>query len=74
MEECLRRNDLRPLEERVPDKAILGTYRELQLSSMFEGFDEMLYVRLERGRFLAEEWSPNANVQGRPNPGVSPDG
>lgn len=56
VEDCLRQNAGRPREERVPDKAILGTYKQIQLPSLEEGFDELYYVRLEEGGFAVEEW------------------
>ena len=58
VQDCLRRNALRPPDERVPDKAILGTYKQLELPAVDEGFDELFYVRLEDGRFAIEVWKP----------------
>lgn len=58
VEECLLRNAIRAAEERVPDKAILGTYNQLQLPAPEEGFDALFYVHIEQGRFLIKEWQP----------------
>jgi predicted kinase len=55
--DCLRRNASRPTNERVPDVAILGTAKQLQLPAYEEGFNELFTVRLEAGRFVIEEWS-----------------
>src|SRR5947209_113736 len=52
VEDCLRRNAARHPDERVPDKAILGTYKRLQIPTLEEGFDELLSIRLEDGHFL----------------------
>lgn len=58
VEECLRRNAARQSDERVPDKAILGMHKQLQLPELAEGFDELYHVRLEGGRFVVEDWQP----------------
>jgi predicted kinase len=58
IEDCLRRNAQRCDGERVPDKGIAGTYSQLQIPSIDEGFDEMWYVRLENGLFVVVEWTP----------------
>jgi len=54
--ECLRRNESRPPEERVPVKAILGTYKQLQVPRLEEGFDELHYVKIAGGAFVVESW------------------
>ena len=56
VEDCLRRNAERPETERVPDVAILSAAKKLELPSQGEGFDQLLYVRLEQGKFTVEEW------------------
>jgi predicted kinase len=57
VEDCLARNASRAAGQRVPDKAILGTYRRLEVPSFEEGFDRLLYVRLgEGGQFIVEDW------------------
>jgi hypothetical protein len=54
---CLRRNAARTRRERVPDKAILGTYKQLQLPTLEEGFDALYYVKIdEAGTFTVEDW------------------
>jgi hypothetical protein len=43
---------------RVPDKALLGTYKRLQIPGIEEGFDALYYVRInETGDFSVEEWA-----------------
>jgi predicted kinase len=57
VEDCLARNASRPAGQRVPDKAILGTYNRLEIPRIEEGFDRLLYVRLgEDGGFIVEDW------------------
>ena len=56
VENCLQRNAGRCDAERVPDVAILTAAKKLELPSLAEGFDRLFYVRLEKGRFLVEDW------------------
>ena len=58
VEECARRNDQRPPEQRVPLKGILGTAGRMELPSPDEGFDELYHVRInDAGAFVVEEWA-----------------
>jgi predicted kinase len=55
--EALARNAARPTPERVPDAAVLGTARRLELPTMSEGFDRLYFVRLdEQAGFIVEDW------------------
>lgn len=56
VEECLRRNSLRPDDQRVPDVAILSSAKKLELPTFDEGFDQLFYVRLSESGFLVEGW------------------
>ena len=57
VEDCLRRNERRPEDQRVPMKGILGTAGRLVLPTSDEGFDELHYVRIdETGGFMVEGW------------------
>jgi predicted kinase len=57
VEDCQRRNEQRPIEQRIPLSGILGAAGRLQLPSRDEGFDELYYVRIdESNRFVVEEW------------------
>jgi predicted kinase len=57
IEDCKRRNEQRPVEERIPVQGILGAAGRLQIPSRDEGFDELFYVRIdEANRFVVEEW------------------
>jgi predicted kinase len=58
-QESRLRNNTRPAAERVPDQAIYGTYKRLQLPSLEEGFDALYYVKLNGADdFLVEPWTP----------------
>lgn len=57
VDDCLQRNERRLEGERVPVKAILGTYKQLQIPTLGEGFDALYYVKIaETGEFVVEEW------------------
>ena len=57
VEDCKRRNEQRPAEERIPVRGILGTSGRMELPSPDQGFDELFYVRIdEANRFVVEEW------------------
>lgn len=56
VERCFARNGARPEGERVPDVAILGTYKRLEIPSLKEGFDQLYYVGIEQGEFAVAEW------------------
>jgi predicted kinase len=57
VEDCKRRNEQRPLGERVPVPGILGAAGRLQIPARDEGFDELHYVRIdENARFVVEAW------------------
>jgi hypothetical protein len=57
VEDCKRRNEQRPADERIPVRGILGTSGRREVSSREEGFDELFYVRIDEvNRFVVEEW------------------
>lgn len=57
VEDCMRRNEQRPENQRVPVRGLLGTSGRLEIPSRGEGFDELFYVRIdESGSFVVEEW------------------
>ncbi|HWS99718.1 MAG TPA: AAA family ATPase [Pyrinomonadaceae bacterium] len=54
---ALLRNSRRGGQARVPDAALLGTYKRLQVPRLEEGFDALYYVRVEgAGEFTVEAW------------------
>ena len=57
VEDCKRRNEQRPAEERIPVPGILGAAGRLEIPGKDEGFDELYYVRIDdSNRFVIEEW------------------
>jgi predicted kinase len=55
--ELLQRNRQRPPHRVVPDQAIFGTYKRLQLPTLSEGYDILLTVQFgPTGEFLVEAW------------------
>ncbi|ODU01732.1 MAG: kinase [Planctomycetes bacterium SCN 63-9] len=57
VEDCLRRNEQRKEDRRVPKKGILGTAGRMDLPARGEGFDELFYVRIgDHGGFEIEGW------------------
>src|SRR5436305_14649258 len=57
VEDCMRRNEQRPAEQRVPLKGLLGTAGRMELPCREEGFDELYSVRTEElGGFVVEGW------------------
>ena len=55
--DALVRNSERSEKELVPEVAILGAFKKMQLPSVSEGFDSLLYVRIdENNEFIIEEF------------------
>ena len=55
--DCIARNRKREGKARIPDHAVAGTHRKLELPEYMEGFDELFYVRMEGGSFIVDEWN-----------------
>ena len=57
VEDCKRRNDLRPAGQRIPLRGILGTAGRMELPARDEGFDDLFYVRIDGPNgFVVEGW------------------
>ncbi len=56
LEQSLERNAQREGKARISDVGVRSTYRQLQLPSMDEGFDELHFVQLENGLFVTQPW------------------
>ena len=55
---ALARNSARPGSARIPDRGVLGTYKQLEIPELAEGFDALYYVHIDSaGKFHVEEWS-----------------
>lgn len=55
--DCIARNRKREGKARIPDQAVAGTHRKLELPEYGEGFDELFYVRMEGGSFMVDKWN-----------------
>lgn len=57
LEKSLARNSRREGKANVPEKAILGAFKRLELPQFDEGFDELFYVSTDvENRFVIENW------------------
>ena len=58
IDSALARNSERVGSARVPDRGVLGTYKQLEIPELAEGFDALYYVRIDpEGEFHVEEWA-----------------
>jgi predicted kinase len=56
---ALERNSERLGAARIPDRGVLGTYKQLEMPQLTEGFDTLYYVWIDpAGEFHVEQWSP----------------
>lgn len=44
--DAIERNRLRPATERIPEKGLRGTYSQLEIPTLDEGFDALYFVEL----------------------------
>ncbi|MGL5435689.1 MAG: AAA family ATPase [Lachnospiraceae bacterium] len=56
LNDCLARNKERIGKSQVPDIAILGTHKKMELPGFAEGYDHLYYVSLQNGKFIVEEY------------------
>ena len=52
--DCIKRNELRGMK--VPTKAIASTSNKLQLPSLEEGFDMLLFAQISKDGFDIQQW------------------
>ena len=57
LKSALERNSLREGSARVPDAAVLGSNKKLELPSYDEGFDTLFYIKTDSGGFVVEGWN-----------------
>jgi predicted kinase len=58
IQDALERNRQRDGSSQIPDRGVLGVAGRLELPSLMEGFDKLLYVRMDgAGGFVVEEWN-----------------
>jgi predicted kinase len=57
IEACKRRNQQRPVKERVPLPGILRAAGRMQIPNRDEGFDDLYFVRIDQSnQFVSEQW------------------
>ena len=57
LKKAIERNDGREGKAKVPAKALLGSFKRLQIPQFEEGFDELFYISInEENRFVVENW------------------
>ncbi len=56
IEEAIQRNNLRTGKEKVPEVGIKGCYRKLEIPTIEEGFDQLLFVQTANDGFTIENW------------------
>ena len=56
VQECVKRNQQRTGDARIPDTAIANMSNKLQIPCRSEGFDELFFVEIKDGDFLIAEW------------------
>jgi len=55
---ALMRNSERVSSARIPDVGVLGTYKQLEIPELREGFDALYYVQIDpAGKFQVEGWA-----------------
>ncbi len=56
LEACMQRNNRRTGKAKVPDVAVVSTFRRLELPDFSEGFDELYYVSNDGTDMTVSEW------------------
>jgi predicted kinase len=57
VKDCMRRNEQRPVPQRVPYQGLVATAGRMELPSIGEGFDELHHVRIDEiCGFVVEGW------------------
>jgi len=56
IKEAIERNEQRDGKEKVPLVAIYGSHAKLELPSLTEGYDKLLYVYIDNNNFVVEEY------------------
>jgi len=57
LKKAIERNDQRQGKAKVPEKAIFGAFKNLQIPQFDEGFDELFYVSIDNeNQFVVENW------------------
>ncbi len=57
LEKAIERNNRREGKAKVPEKALLGSFKRLQIPQFDENFDELFYVSInDENSFVVENW------------------
>jgi len=57
LEKAIERNNLREGKAKVPEKAIFGAFKRMQLPRFDEGFDALYYVSItDENEFVIDDW------------------
>lgn len=56
IEDSIERNTNRTGKDYIPELGIKGTFNKLEVPSYDEGFDELYYVELDKGKFIVKNW------------------
>lgn len=59
--ECFQRNAGREGKAYVPERAILGTAKKLELPAFSEGFEQLYHVAIAEDEFVINEWQEEEN-------------
>ena len=57
LERSIEWNDKRTGKENIPKVGILGTYNQLEIPSIDEGFTKLFYVDIIDTSFLIKDWN-----------------
>lgn len=57
LKKAIERNNRREGKAKVPERALLGSFKRLQIPHFEEGFDQLFYVSInQENDFVAEDW------------------
>lgn len=57
LKKSIERNNRREGKAKVPEKALLGSFKRLQIPQFDEGFAELFYVSInDENHFIVEDW------------------
>jgi hypothetical protein len=57
LERSLQWNNKRIGKENIPKAGILGTYKQLEIPSIDEGFTKLFYVDIVKSKFVVKVWN-----------------
>jgi predicted kinase len=57
LSDCLQRNESRIGKNKIEKVGVITKFKQLQLPSFEEGFDELYFVKIEADEFIVKPWS-----------------